>query len=687
MKVVLLFLLLLSLYSSIVYSLSGDSLLSTVYTSTLTGQQVPGGNGNTTRYGTAVCVISRNVFPLTIDCEVQHDIDSITSAFLGIGSRGVTGTILRNFISATKLNFRDEFLISNEQFGSTVYTPLDIQNFFLRGQMYIMINCEYNLPGCIRGQIEHGDRAFSRINPQNTIPQSSGTGASGIALATYSFHSPLRELAFDIVHDVTDVTSIEILEGAPNEVGDYIHDLDRKESPVFSEFQLTITENKKFLSDLTYINILSLQNPTGDIRGQLETIDYISGVSFTSRINEDGAIVNSGFGNNFIAQAFLIYNCDTRVLQYVIMHNIPSNSVSRVFFGIGLENVNGVEAFAYEGSLMTSPIVGSRRLTSVEEIRLYTDEMFIAITLVNGNPEGDIRGQINEDFNYYTYLSGTNVIPAVSTPGFGMATFAITNDYGFIEENNDDDLFNNIDVVNNVLDYEIIFFETEEIFSVELYGGAEGENGELLIEFDEFTSPITGRIVIDDDIIKAIQEGFIYVQISTLSHPFGEIRGSLHETNPCTERNVFQVPDLSTEYFSPTVFKGSTLTFSELKTTFTPGDGVSGLFPGIYTTFYDLYRSPDEGLAGLTPGVTSFIQGITSRIDIINSDYWTTNHDGFTSYFLGITTLNANSTFDNARSYFFSQYIDDDNSSSSSATTLQIISLLSLFIIGFFTIF
>jgi hypothetical protein len=59
--------------------------------------------------------------------------------------------------------------------------------------------------GILRGQIEHSDRVYARLDYKTTIPRASGTAATGIAVGTFSFSSPLRELALDVVHTVYDV--------------------------------------------------------------------------------------------------------------------------------------------------------------------------------------------------------------------------------------------------------------------------------------------------------------------------------------------------------------------------------------------------------------------------------------------------------------------------------------------------
>ena len=74
---------------------------------------------------------------------------------------------------------------------------------------------------------------------------------------------------------------LQLRHGAYTEVGPLAFNFDQAASPVFESETLTVTEANDFYQDMLYLNLASSGNPSGEIRGQMITIDYIDEVRTT----------------------------------------------------------------------------------------------------------------------------------------------------------------------------------------------------------------------------------------------------------------------------------------------------------------------------------------------------------------------------------------------------------------------
>jgi len=484
----------------------------TVYTATLSNnQEVPPIRDPPDTSGVAVCVLSRYTVTPTVDCEVQHDVINPTSASIRLAPRGQVGAPIFLFSGSIDTNFRQSFTLT-EVDG---YTSAQQINDFLSGNWYINIFSENYPNGEVRGQIEQTDRFYARLSVTNTIPRASGSSAKGIAVGTYSENNPSREITFDLVHSVTNAQAngIEIHTGAPGQTGPSIYTFDRATSPFYNSLGLTINEQTSFYSDLLYLNVASTTNPTGEIRGQMITIDYINELSFTARLDAS-QVVPATFSDNRGGGLFA-YDCTTKILEYMIMHDIPD--ANGAFLGAGNMTVRGTPLFSLPAS--SSPIFGAIQLSLQEELFLYTSQMYVAISSVNYT-EAEIRGQITVENDWWAYLSGSNVVSAVTTPAVGLATMRL---YG---------------QQNRRVDYSI-FHSVQFPLRATMHVARVGNNGPVTFEFPTVYSPVRGNdIVLDDDDLQAFVTDASYITVTSTGYPFlGEIRGQIRRVNPCVVDN------------------------------------------------------------------------------------------------------------------------------------------------------
>jgi len=325
--------------------------------------------------------------PPSASCVVQHNIGELRNATINFGERGSIGPVLY------------EFDVSQ---GWTLvkYFEFDVASLenLLDGLWYIQLSSLDFPDGEIRGQIEHRDRFYSILTPQNTIPRSSGTDAHGIALGSYDYQR--NSLIFDLVHDVTSAQSTNLGMAPLGRVGPII-DTFEGDSPIFPIAITSASETANLFSDSLYLDIRSRSNPRGDIRGQFITIDYIH-AGWTALFPGDGA-------------ALLSYNCDTRMLEYVIVHDISANGGD-----LRTDSTN----YPLPGRAQ-SPLYGSQLLSPENEEDLFDDRLQLRI---NGSP-ASIEATVNDNIEYYAYLSGTNVVPPITSRFVGILQLEDTDSY------------------------------------------------------------------------------------------------------------------------------------------------------------------------------------------------------------------------------------------------------------------
>lgn len=496
------------------------------YTSSLSGDQVvPLPDIYQDSIGNAVCILDRTFVNSTLTCTVQHNIAVLVGATINYGRRGTFGPVLYSFPSTYTYQISATWILSDLEGGN--YTVIEQENDFLNGNWYITLTSRYFITGEIRGQIEHSDRAFSILRVENTVPRATSSSASGICLGTYSAFDPPQLLTINVIHTVVDSTYLDVATGIPGAVGPIGYSFIMEESPAYDSMTLSIDEQENFIDDLIYLNLLSRKNPNGEIRGQLISIDYPESVGFTSRLaplnNVDSD--NSGCG-------IFSYDCDSKLFEFIVMHTIR-DSVS-VNIGFGAEGENGAILYSVN-SRNISAVYGSRYLTYEEVYYLYTYQLFVTVSSTDFE-EFEIRGQINTEFDFYAYLSGTFVSSPVTTAAVGCSTFLYTN-------------------ATRVFDY-AIYHSVSSPIEVTLSVGAEGQEGVVDRIFPSVSSPIRGdNFLLDDDEIEALAYENLYVQVVSTSYPYvGEIRGQIKRVKPCKPNDDNQLSLSEPETFNSRLY-------------------------------------------------------------------------------------------------------------------------------------
>jgi hypothetical protein len=155
-------------------------------------------------------------------------------------------------------------------------------------------------------------------------------------------------------------------------------------------------------------------------------------------------------------------------------------------------------------------------LTAVQAAALLPailkDSIYINVhTAANGG--GEIRGQLRvERATHYTArMFGANEVPAVASPGVGLASF-------FLSQN------------NTKLEYKIVVNNLSgAIANAHLHFGAAGRGGGVAypLAFTATSNVLSGVVDVNAAFIDSLNAGNIYANIHTAANGGGEIRGQL----------------------------------------------------------------------------------------------------------------------------------------------------------------
>lgn len=116
-----------------------------------------------------------------------------------------------------------------------------------------------------------------------------------------------------------------------------------------------------------------------------------------------------------------------------------------------------------------------------------------------------------EELLFVSHLEGSQVVPAITTNASGIGTFMLNN--------NRDTISINMSIIGS------------SATSAGIYIGSEGSSGTLLIDLtndligNSICTSLTGNVLLDN--LSDFLKGNLYLQLSTIDHPNGELRGQI----------------------------------------------------------------------------------------------------------------------------------------------------------------
>ncbi|MCX6928959.1 MAG: TIGR03118 family protein [Verrucomicrobia bacterium] len=269
--------------------------------------------------------------------------------------------------------------------GTTTITP-DQLAYILNGMAYVNIHTGNNPGGEIRGQIVPLRIAMSLNGAQEVSPVNTpATGTGSLTLVG-------NQLYYDIsysglqgsataahIHGPADPTlSTGVLIPLKTPSG--------TSGNISGSVSLTPTNMAYLLAGLTYINIHSVSNSTGEIRGQIYPVQFSATLSGA---NEVGPATSTGTGSGF----FTVVN---NLLSYnVSFANLLSPATASHIHGPATPAQNALVLIPFSGTpaATSGTISGTAALTPQELFDMAAGLTYANIHTTN-YPGGEIRGQV-----------------------------------------------------------------------------------------------------------------------------------------------------------------------------------------------------------------------------------------------------------------------------------------------------
>lgn len=309
-----------------------------------------------------------------------------------------------------------------------------------------------------------------------------------------------------------DVTSVKIRQGKRGEIGPVLLDLTPlvNKRRVLGDIAVPASLLPHFLFNNAYAEITTTAYPDGEIRGQFvcET-DLDFGVHMTGDQvvppTNPTAIAFGGIhfplGSRDLVYAFTVRGLSSAITEVGIYEGSPTQT------GTLVTKLPGMAAGLIQGLVLLDTIPPDFFIKAL-------DGKYQVIIKTQNYPDGEVSGKVVflGHFCSLAPISGVQQVPPIPTNAFGF----------------------NHSVLNKTLDSltTTVFVNNTLPLSVKLHIGAPGQNGPAIEEFGPTTFPglYKKTIPLDESRLTAFAEGCLYVNVTTMANPNGEIRGVLRNS-------------------------------------------------------------------------------------------------------------------------------------------------------------
>ncbi|NBI51957.1 CHRD domain-containing protein [Photobacterium alginatilyticum] len=275
--------------------------------------------------------------------------------------------------------------------------------------------------------------------------------------------------------------------------------------------EITQEQSDDLLAGQWYINVHTLDNPSGEVRGQIVDSNIIVIVTFSLDGSQEVPPVDSEASGT----GYATVNTDTNEVELtVVTENAEDATAAHVHEGFVGENGDVVIALVQGDSpgVWTTP---DESILDDETLqRLVSGGHYVNVH-TPANPPGEIRGQIlSNDFTLITFsLDGGQEVPPVESEASGD---------GYLTFNS----------ATEEVDLKVITTGAEDAVAAHLHEGFAGQNGDIVVALEQdpddpgkWTTP--DGTTLGSDIIELLLSGGHYVNVHTPANPPGEIRGQI----------------------------------------------------------------------------------------------------------------------------------------------------------------
>ncbi|MEZ4709456.1 MAG: CHRD domain-containing protein [Caldilineaceae bacterium] len=319
------------------------------------------------------------------------------------------------------------------------------------------------------------------------------------------------------VSDIISVTASHIHIGAPGVAGPVVINLLNgaplaPDTPVSGSATVTPTQVAELKAGNYYVNVHTVANPAGEIRGQIGA--YTPAVSYHALLlgaNEAPTPVDTaarGLARFELSGA-------TTLSYTVYVTDITGVTASHIHLGAaGVAGPVVYPLFTGGGSFgNNAPISGTIALDAEQLVNLLTGNHYVNVH-TTANAPGEIRGQIVSASTFWAALSGAQETPPVESAATGKAILALNG-------------------AADALAYRVMVSNIVSVTASHIHKAPAGVAGPVV--FPLFTGggsfdanrPVSGTLALDwAQVLDLIGDDY-YVNVHTSAHAPGEIRGQI----------------------------------------------------------------------------------------------------------------------------------------------------------------
>lgn len=502
----------------------------------------------TSATGSAVFQLSGDREALRYSLDVQGIApDQILQAHLHVAPRGFNGPVVLFLVAAppSALPLRGT-LTAADLIPQPDVSVLDFDDFvdaLLAGDVYVNVHTPTEPAGEIRGQLIAPEGFPARLSGDQEVDPPVATDASGKARVV--INADQSEIRFALA--VSDLSSSDNLQAhihvAPRGFnGGVVFFLAESGFAGLRMGRLTaanlipiaeagIETFADFLAALragdTYVNVHTIAHPAGEIRGQIDAPTvFLAGL--------DGAQEVPPVTTEASGRSRIVLNAEGTALRFALaVGDLPASEILQAHIHVGTPDVNGPVALFLAESGFNGLRVGI--LTAADYLAPpgyptfadFLGALRAEITYANvhtiAHMDGEIRGRILAPLTFDAMLSGAQEVPAVETMASGSGRVVISADR---------QAFRFALAVKNL--------PADQILQAHIHVAPIGMNGAVVFFLADsgFVGPLIGTRTPADflpspevptyaDFVSALLGDGTYMNVHTLAHMDGEIRGQL----------------------------------------------------------------------------------------------------------------------------------------------------------------
>jgi Cu/Zn superoxide dismutase len=334
-----------------------------------------------------------------------------------------------------------------------------------------------------------------------------GTASDRTGFAICVLNSDSTELSLHIEHniDIADLTAGHIHSAPKCSNGGVVYSLGSLTSPITEVWTISPTDVQTLLDGNLYINLHTVTNPAGEIRGQIvqESRKY----SFTldeSQLNTTGTDRTFSHKNGV---ALCELNAGADEFHIRLCHDVEPPYSSGLHIHKGLFGELGqVQFFVLDPF---NPVETTWFLEKDDLINLFSKNLYLNLHS-SVHLDGEIRGQVQpEELRFVFGLDGAQANSGAGTGSFNKGFAIMTlNEAG--------------DSVAVYVEHDI---PSDSADAAHIHLGSAGESGAVLHTFASAVSPISETWSITDAEFEQLVAGQLYIDVETPTNLAGEVRG------------------------------------------------------------------------------------------------------------------------------------------------------------------